>query len=74
MSATSSMRRYSAGLFGGQTVQWTGDLMQQIGGHLYIERGVLELRMAEQHLDHTDVHLLFKEVRGKGMPLISLGR
>ena len=48
--------------------------MQQIGGHLDIERSVLELRMAEQHLDHTDVHLLFKEVRGKGMPLISLGR
>jgi hypothetical protein len=48
--------------------------MQQIGGHLYIERGVLELRMAEQHLDHADVHLLFKEVCRKAVSLISLGR
>jgi hypothetical protein len=36
--------------------------VQQVGGDLDIERGVLELRMAEQHLDHADVHLLFKQV------------
>lgn len=36
-----------AGLLGGQTVQRTGDLVQQVGGHRDVERGVLELRMTE---------------------------
>jgi hypothetical protein len=44
--------------------------VQQVGGHLDVERGVLELRMAEQHLDHADVHLLFKEVCREAMALI----
>jgi hypothetical protein len=39
-----------AGLPGRQTVQRTGDLVQQVGGHLHIERGVLELRVAEEDL------------------------
>jgi hypothetical protein len=44
--------------------------VQQVGGHLHVERGVLELRMAEQHLDRADVHLLFEQVGRKTMPLI----
>ena len=59
-----------AGLLEGQTVQRTGDLVQQVGGHLDVERGVLELGMAEQHLDHADVHLLFKRVCRKAVALI----
>jgi hypothetical protein len=30
--------------------------------------------MTEQHLDHADVHLLFKEVCRKAVPPMSLGR
>ena len=36
-----------AGLLGGQTVQRTGDLAQQVGGHLDVERGVLKLYVPE---------------------------
>src|SRR6266702_2327025 len=61
-SATSSMRRYSARLLGGQAVQRTGDLVQQVGGHLDVERSVLDLYVSEQHLDHADVHLLLEQV------------
>lgn len=61
-----------ADLPGRQAVQRTGDLVQQVGGHLDVERGVLELRMAEQHLDHADVHLLFKEVCREAMAPMSL--
>lgn len=53
---------------GGQAVQRTGDLVQQVGGHLNVERGVLELRVAEQYLDHADVHLPFEQVCRKTVP------
>ena len=59
-----------AGLPGRQAVQRTGDLVQQVGGHLDVKRGVLELGVAEQHLDHADVHLLFEQVCGKTVTLI----
>jgi hypothetical protein len=29
--------------------------VQQVGGHLDVERSVLDLYMSEQHLDHADV-------------------
>lgn len=51
------------GLSRRQAVQWTGDFMQQIGGHLHIKCGVLKLGVAEQNLDHADIHLLFEEMR-----------
>src|SRR5579864_1331008 len=57
-----------AGLIGRQTVQRTGDLMQQIGGHLGVKRGGLKLLVTEQHLDHADVHLLFEQVCGETVP------
>jgi hypothetical protein len=62
-----------AGLPGRQTVQGTGDLVKQVGSHLDVECGVLELRMAEQHLDYADVDLLFEEVCRKAMAPMSLG-
>ena len=59
-----------AGLLGGQAVQRTGDLVQQVGGHLHVKRGVLELGVAEQHLDHADVDLLFEQVCRETVSLI----
>lgn len=50
------------GLLGGQTVQRTGDLVQQVGSHLDVERGVLKLGVAGQNLDYADVDLLFEEM------------
>jgi hypothetical protein len=62
------------GLLGGQTVQRTGDLVQQVGSHLDVERGVLKLGVAEQNLDYADVDLLFEEMRRETVPPMSLGR
>ena len=45
-----------------QVLQRTDDLAQQIGGDLRIERGGLELLVAEQDLDHADIDLLFEQV------------
>jgi hypothetical protein len=59
-----------AGLLGSQPVQRAGDLVQQVGGDLDVKRGVLELRMAKQDLDHADVHLLLEQVFRKTVALI----
>jgi hypothetical protein len=64
--SSGSWRR--GGLVGGQTLQGTGDLAQQIGGHLHVERSGLELLVAEQHLDHADIDLLFEQVRREAVP------
>jgi hypothetical protein len=62
------------GLSRRQAVQWTGDFMQQVGGHLHIKCGVLKLGVAEQNLDHADIHLLFEKMRRKTVAPMSLGR
>jgi hypothetical protein len=59
-----------AGLPGRQPVQRAGDLLQQVGGDLDVKRGVLQLRMAKQDLDHADVHLLFRQVCRETMSTI----
>jgi hypothetical protein len=33
-----------------------------------VERCCLELLVAEQHLDHADIHLLFEQVGGEAVP------
>jgi hypothetical protein len=57
-----------------QVLQRTDDFTQQIGGDLRVERGGLQLLVPQQHLDHADIDLLFEQVRGKAVTLISLGR
>src|ERR1035437_5482925 len=46
----------------GSGSQWTDHLAQDLGGDMGIERCRLELLVAEQDLDHSDVHLLFEQV------------
>jgi hypothetical protein len=46
-----------------QVLQRADDFAQQVGGDLRVKRSGLELLVAEQHLDHADVHLLFEQVR-----------
>ncbi len=45
------------------------DSADGLGGDLAIERGVVELLVAEQHLDDADVDLLFQEMGGEALPL-----
>ncbi|MFT7672577.1 MAG: hypothetical protein ACI845_000983, partial [Gammaproteobacteria bacterium] len=45
-----------------QNLQWTGDGLKQVGGHLSIQRGGLELAMTEQYLYQPDIDLLFEQV------------
>jgi hypothetical protein len=46
--------------------------VQQVGGHLNVERGVLKLYVPEQHLDHANVHLLREQVCRKTVSPIYL--
>ena len=46
----------------------TDHLTQDLGGNMGIEGGRLELLVAEQHLDHADIHLLFEQVGGEAVP------
>ena len=54
-----------------QNLQWAGHFLQYIGGDLGIEAGGLQLAMAEQHLDQSDIDLLFQQVRCERMPAMS---
>ena len=58
---------HGCGLRGLGRLQRTDHLAQGLGGHLGIERGGLELLVAEQDLDGADVFLLLEQVSGKGM-------
>jgi hypothetical protein len=51
-----------------QNLQWTGDDLKQVGGHLSIQRVGLELVMTEQYLYQPDIDLLFEQVGGERMP------
>src|ERR1700676_3651620 len=53
---------------GGSWLQWTDHLTQDLGGDMGIERCRLELLVAEQYLDHADIHLLFEQVGGETVP------
>ena len=52
-------------LLGTQALQRADDFVQQIGGDLGVKRCRFKLLMAKQHLNHTDIYLLFEQVRGK---------
>ena len=45
-------------------VQRADHLVQDLGGHVRIDRCCLQRLVAQHHLDHADVDLLFQQVRG----------
>src|SRR5262249_1027338 len=45
-----------------------GDLAERLEGDTGVERGRIELLVAEQHLDYADVRLLLEQVCGEAMP------
>ena len=49
-------------------VQWAHDLLDCLGGDAGIERGSVELGMAEQDLDHPDIDVLLEQVSGEAVP------
>ena len=49
-------------------LQWTDHLAQDLGGDVGVQRCRLELLVAEQHLDHANIHLLLEQVRGEAVP------
>jgi hypothetical protein len=50
-----------------QLFQRTDHLAQDVGGHLGVDRCGVQLLVAEQHLDHADVDLLFQQMGGKAV-------
>src|SRR5258708_21868967 len=44
------------------------DLADRLGGDAGIERRGIELGVAEQHLDHSDIDVLFQKMGGKAVP------
>ena len=44
------------------------DLAERLEGDAGIERGRVELLVAEQHLDNADVDLLLEQMRGEAVP------
>ena len=68
MSATSSAKRLTpTDLRGWQNLQGANYRAQNLGGHVRIHRCGLELLMSEQDLDHADIDLLLKQMRGKAV-------
>src|SRR5665213_3348976 len=75
MSATSSDGRDTSGLASGgrlglrqcDAVQRAHDLLYRLGGDARVERGGVELGMAEQHLDHPDIGVLLQKMRRKAV-------
>jgi hypothetical protein len=39
-----------------------------LGGHPRVERRILKLGVAEQHLDHPDVSVLLQKMGGEAVP------
>jgi hypothetical protein len=63
-----------------QRLQWADHLAQQIGGHVGVDRRRLQALVAQQHLDHADVHLALQQVgcesvaqRVRGNALVDTG-
>ena len=48
-----------------ELLERAGDSPDGLGGDAGIERGGVELGMAEQHLDDADIDILLEQVRGK---------
>src|SRR5467141_3425952 len=52
----------------GEAFERTGDVADGFGGDLGVERRGVELLVAEQHLDHTDVDLRLDQMFGEAGP------
>jgi hypothetical protein len=61
-------------LVGTQVLERADDLAQQISRDLGIERCRLQLLMPKQYLNDANIDLLFEQVGGEAVSLISLGR
>src|ERR1700690_1562493 len=77
MSATSrggrAMRRSSGGQRASRQVeaeplQRTGHVADRVDGDAGIERRRLQLGVSQQHLNHANVDILFKQMRGEAVP------
>src|SRR5271154_2508758 len=51
-----------------ETIQRAHDLADRVGGDTGVERRRLQLRVAEQDLDHPDIDVLFEQMRCKAVP------
>jgi hypothetical protein len=63
----SSGGRRSAREVEAQPLQGTRDVADRVDGDAGVERGRLQLGVAEQHLDHPDVDVLFEQMGGEAM-------
>ena len=54
--------------FGGDMLQRTHHLADGLGGDARIERRAIEPGVPEQHLDHSDIDVLFEQVGGEAVP------
>ena len=63
---------HAGALRGWHGLQWADDFAQDLGGHVRIHRGGLELLVPEQDLDDADIDLLLEQVRGKTVPFIPI--
>ncbi len=51
-----------------QFIQRADHFVQQVGRHMSIAGGTVDLAVTQQHLDHPDIDLVFQQVSGIGMP------
>src|ERR1700676_5543619 len=75
MSATSSDGRDTIGLASGgrlglrqrDAVERADDLLDRLGSDARVERRAIDLGMTEQHLDHSDIDVLLKQMGGEAV-------
>src|SRR5208337_4083617 len=56
------------GLQRGQAIQRAHNVPDGVGGNARVERGRVELGVAQQNLDHANVDVLLEQVRCKAVP------
>ena len=49
-------------------LQRAHDFTDRLGGDVSIERGRVQLRMSEKHLDDSDIDFLLEQVGGEAVP------
>jgi len=67
LQGEASHARGLAGCLDLQVLQWAFHLMQELGRDLAIAGGVLELLVAQQHLDNADILVVLEQVGGEGV-------
>jgi hypothetical protein len=51
-------------------LQRAHDFADRLGGDVSIERGRVQLRMSEQHLDDSDIDFLLEQMGGEAVPQV----